>query len=305
MAISTSSKEKISSNIAMEKVQAYSASSTKSKKIGILDSGTEVIEHKTFLKTRPGLAIMSEPSKDKGVPFDRGAHVYIWEYLDNGFSKIVINNIPYTTKIARSKTECNIFPPRLKYCWARVLEEPEYYEWKQLSLTEKGQKFWILNRIIDGSGIISVKDRAVNVNRLVNTKKKEKEKEETVEIEVEEAELLFDPELLKGIKMPEDPMARQFVENRLKSKKQRAKEKKEREKKEAEEKAKAEAKKKEENKPKTKEDLFKQQTLSESNLQLQFGKSEATKNTMKTINELNKGEVIKLDLKKNQPLILE
>ncbi|MCP4355545.1 MAG: hypothetical protein GY793_07955 [Proteobacteria bacterium] len=308
IAISTSSKEKISSDIAMERIQAYAGSSTKSKKVGVLESGTEVIEHKTFLKTNPGLAIMSEPPRDKNVPFDRGSHVYIWEYLEEGYSKVIIHNIPYTTKIARSKTECDRFPPALKYCWAKVLEEPEYYEWKQLSLTEDGQRFWVLNRIIDGSGIISVKDSAVNINRLVNKKTKEKEAEEEKnkpEIEIEKTELLHDPALLKEIKMPKDPMARKFVENMLKSKEQRAKEKKERKKKEAKEKAKSKAKAKKDAEIKTEEDIFKQQKLSDSDLQINFDKPKATLNTMEYINNLNKGETVKLDLKKNQPLILD
>ncbi|HAG52294.1 MAG TPA: hypothetical protein DCL21_00730 [Alphaproteobacteria bacterium] len=306
-AISTTTNAKVSGNVALERIQAYAASSTQSKPIGIVEPGTELIEHKSLLKTRPGLAMMMEPPKGRAIPFDRGAHVYIWEYLENGFSKVVVNNVTYTAKIARSKEECNIFPASPKYCWARVIEEPEYYEWKQVSLTNDGQRFWILNRLIDGSGIISVKDEAIVKTRLIKTTHKEQtvteptEAKQTSEVEIIETEKkdnkeLFSADVLEEATLPKDPFARKMVESMLKPKSEIAKELKE--KKQKEEKKKAPIKEI------PQEEIFKQQNLTGMESLNANLKGNSTKDTIKKVNEDLGGPATKLNLKANQPLTL-
>lgn len=305
-AISTTTRAQVSDGIALYQIQAYAQSSTKSQKVGVVEPGTALIEHKNFLKTKPGMAMMEEQPKDKSVPFDRGAHVYIWEYLEQGFSKVIINNIPYTTKIARSKSECKRVGASPKYCWARVIEEPEYYEWKQVSLEQKSQRFWVLNRIIDGSGVVSVKDEAISQTRLINKKtvvvdKSTKEDEETTEeVKTEQDNAaLFSPEIITDANLPEDPFQRAFVENMMKPKSEVEKEKKA---KRDEEKAKLEDEAKLSNI--SQEDMFKQQNINESN-SLNANMNNAS--TQTTINQVNKEfdtPATKLELKANQPLTL-
>lgn len=308
-AISTTTPSKISDGVALERIQAYGDSFLTAQKVGVVESGTVLIEHTTFLKTKPGLAIMEEKPKDRGVPFDRGSQVHIWEYLENGFSKVIINNIPYTTKIARSKTECNRFAPSPKYCWARVIKEPEYYEWKLVSLEPESQKFWVLNRIIDGSGIISVKDEAISKTRLIQTttkhvepKDEEDEKsEETVTVERDDT-LLWDDSMIDDMDLPDDPIERQFVIDMMKPKAVREKERKE--KAEADKKAQDDAKKANTEKEISQKEMFKQQSLQQ---QTSLNANLTGNTTQNTINQINKqfdAPAQKLELKANQPLTL-
>jgi len=306
-AISTTTNAKLSNNVALERIQAYAASSTQSKTVGIVEPGTEVIEHKSLLKTNPGLAMMVEPAKGRSVPFDRGAHVYIWEYLENGFSKVVVNGITYTAKIARSKEECKIFPASPKYCWVRVIEEPEYYEWKQVSLTKEGQKFWLLNRIIDGSGIISVKDEAIVKTRLIKTTHKEEianeqnekksDEVEVIETEKKDNKQLFSADVMDEANLPEDPFERKMVEDMLKPKSEIAKELKQKKDSKKEQ-------KKEVKKEIPQEEIFKQQKLTDMEDLNANLKGDSTKNTIKKVNEEISGTATKLNLKANQPLTL-
>lgn len=300
-AISATTSPKIANNTALERIQAYAASSTKAKKLGILEPGTEVIEYKTFMKTKPGLAIMEDNSWDKSVPFDRGSHIYIWEYLNDGFSKVVINGVRYNTKIARSKSECKRFAASPRYCWAKVIEEPEYYEWKQLALQQDGQRFWILNRIVDGSGIISLKDQGVSKTRLVATKyvepKPKVDKQEVIEEKVDNMKLL-DPELKAGSK-PQAPQDQVAVELSL-TKEERAKLKAE-----AKAKLKAELAKEKTVQPApiemTQQEMFKQQGISK--LETNFDEN-STNNTLKQVNQELGKPATKLKLEKNKPLTL-
>jgi hypothetical protein len=306
-AISTTTPSKISDGVALERMQAYAGSSFKSKKIGIVEPGTELLEYKSFLKTSPGLAMMEEIPWDKSVPFDRGAFVHIWEYLENGYSKVVINDVPYITKIARSLEECDSFPASPRYCWAKVIEEPEYYEWKQVALEKDGQKFWVLNRIIDGSGIISVKDEAVSRTRLIQTTYKEGSPEKAEEIKKEDEIIeekkdntaLFQADMMDELELPSDPFQRAMVENMLKPKSEIAKEKKE-------EKAKKEQAVKEQKKAETmsQEEMFKQQKLN-TNSQLNANiKNDSTSLTIQKVNKQDENPATKLELKANQPLNL-
>lgn len=312
-AISTTTPSKISDGVALERIQAYSDSFLSAQTVGVVESGTSLIEHTNFIKTKPGLAIMEERPKDRGVPFDRGAEVQIWEYIEGGFSKVIINNIPYTTKIARSTTECNRFPPSPKYCWARVIKEPEYYEWKLVSLEPESQKFWILNRIIDGSGIISVKDEAISKTRLIqtNTKHVEPKEEDSAKedkdeevVEQRDDSLLWSDDMVDDMELPDDPIERQFVIDMLKPKAVREKERKE--KAEAEKKANEDAKKAqaEQQKEISQEEMFKQQNLTQQNSLNANLTGNTTKNTMQQINTQFDSPAQKLELKANQPLTL-
>lgn len=303
-AIEATTASKINDGIAIEKIQAYAASSTKSKKVGIVEPGTELIEFRTFMKTKPGLATMEETPKDFSIPFDRGAPIQIWEYIGRGFSKVIINNIRYNTKIARSKTECRALISKPKYCWAKVIEEPEYYEWKQVALKQDGQKFWILNRIVDGSGVLVISDKGIEQTRIIHTKYvEEPKKEETPEIIVEvKNKLLLDPEL-KTDKTQEDSLENNVAKNLLLSPEERKK-------------ARAEAKaklkeaisgKKVKETPKTepeltKEEIFKQQKIDTMAAPVN---KQATQATISTINKDTQAPATKLKLEANKPLTLQ
>jgi hypothetical protein len=299
-AISATTASKTSNGIALERIQAYASSSTKAKTVGIIEPGTELIEFKTFMKTNPGLAMMEETSLDSAIPFDRGAHIYIWEYLGNGYSKVKINGISYNAKIARSKSECDEALVSRKYCWAKVVQEPEYYEWKQVALTQDGQKFWFLNRIIDGSGIIVVKDQGIEKARITQTKYVEQPKkaEEVVEIKQNNS-LLIDPDLKKDANEVES-LEEKTAKLLLLSPEER-------------EKARLEAKQKvkEMNNPTlevnykasevSQEDMFKQQSIKD--LEAKIG-DKSTQNTLNIINKDLDRPAKKLELKANTPLDL-
>tara|TARA_Y100001960_G_scaffold328573_1_gene417704 strand:- start:1113 stop:2063 length:951 start_codon:yes stop_codon:yes gene_type:complete len=299
-AISATTSSKVSDGVAIERIQAYAASSTKSEYVGIVEPGTDLIEHTTFMKTKPGFGVMEDNSWDKSVPFDRGSTVYIWEYIGDGYSKVTINGVRYNTKVARSKTECNRFAASPKYCWIKVIEEPEYYEWKQVSLTEDGQRFWILNRIIDASGIITLKDRGVEKSRVVKTNYEEKPKKlETEVTEEKQNNALLLAEELKTENIKENSLESNTAKNLALSPEERKK---------AREEAKAKLRgesinDEEETKPAelTQEQIFKQQNIKELEANIT---AKSTKETMNSINKELAAPATKLKLEKNKPLEL-
>lgn len=300
-AISATTPAKIADGTAIERIQAYATSSTKSKTIGIVEPGTELIEFKTFMKTKPGLAMMDDNSWDRSIQFDRGAPIQIWEYLGDGYSKVIINNVTYNTKIARSLEECKRFPASPKYCWVRVVEEPEYYEWKQVALKQEGQRFWILNRIVDGSGIIVVKDKGIEKARIVSTKYIEKPEEiEEEVVEKQDNKLMLDPELLTG-DTKENSLENNTAKMLILNKEDRAKARKEAKEKLKEMNGQKSTKQDSKSAELSQEEVFKQQNIKT----LEAPIENATANTLQIINkELNEQPATKLKLEKNKPLTL-
>jgi hypothetical protein len=124
----------------------YSEPSTQSTRKAVLEPSTSVRSMGGEMHLIPGEAkIVAKPYRT-AVDLNRRETVYILEYEGDGRSRIYQKGRFYTSKIARTKAECEgASEPDPRYCWVEVLREPTTKElWLKVEIPDVQGVGWIL-----------------------------------------------------------------------------------------------------------------------------------------------------------------